>query len=106
MRRPELASLARLIAPLSWAGVAAITASFLWSGLEGARGLGALAEAQASAERLEDELARLRAERRAAENRVRRLGDAYLDLDLLDERARSVLGLVRPDEIVIPPVYQ
>lgn len=106
MRRPELATLARLIAPLSWAGVVAITAGFLWSGLEGARGLGALAGAEARVDRLETDLARLRAERRAAENQVRRLGDAYLDLDLLDERARSVLGLVRPDEIVIPPVYQ
>ena len=35
------------------------------------------------------------------QNRTRRLSDAYLDLDLLDERARKVLGLVRGDEIVI-----
>ncbi len=36
-----------------------------------------------------------------AENRTRRLSDDYLDLDLLDERARAVLGLARPDEIII-----
>lgn len=35
------------------------------------------------------------------ENRTRRLSDSYLDLDLLDEQARSVLGYVRADEIVI-----
>jgi cell division protein FtsB len=29
------------------------------------------------------------------------MSDDYLDLDLLDERARKVLGMVRPDEIVI-----
>jgi cell division protein FtsB len=35
------------------------------------------------------------------ENLTHRLSDTYLDLDLLDERARNVLGLVRADEIVI-----
>jgi cell division protein FtsB len=34
-------------------------------------------------------------------DRTRRMSDDYLDLDLLDERARSVLGLVRADEVVI-----
>lgn len=34
-------------------------------------------------------------------NRTRRLSDAYLDLDLLDEQARAVLGYVRADEVVI-----
>ena len=35
------------------------------------------------------------------ENLTRRLSDTYLDLDLLDEQARDVLGMVRADEIVI-----
>ena len=35
------------------------------------------------------------------ENQTRRLSDANLDLDLLDERARDVLGFMRPDELVI-----
>ena len=35
------------------------------------------------------------------ENLTRRLSDEYLDLDLLDEQARTVLGLLRADEIVI-----
>ncbi len=34
-------------------------------------------------------------------NKTRRLSDSYLDIDLLDEQARSVLGLIRTDEIVI-----
>ena len=34
-------------------------------------------------------------------NLTHRLSDDFLDLDLLDERAREVLGTVRPDEIVI-----
>lgn len=57
---------------------------------------------------IEDDAARLRADKAALEaevsdlsNRTRRLSDAYLDLDLLDERARAVLGMIRADEIVI-----
>ena len=34
-------------------------------------------------------------------NLTHRLSDAYLDMDLLDEQVRSVLGYVRADEIVI-----
>src|SRR5215470_15499259 len=35
------------------------------------------------------------------ENRVRRLSNASLDTDLLDERVRSMLNLARGDEVVI-----
>ena len=35
------------------------------------------------------------------ENLTHRLSDEYLDLDLLDEQTRKVLGMIRADEIVI-----
>jgi cell division protein FtsB len=35
------------------------------------------------------------------QNLTLRLSDTYLDLDLLDEQARDVLGYLRADEIVI-----
>jgi cell division protein FtsB len=35
------------------------------------------------------------------ENLTHRLSDDYLDLDLLDEQTRKVLGMIRADEIVI-----
>lgn len=56
---------------------------------------------QAEAEALRSERDRIAAELADMENRTRRLSDSYLDLDLLDEQARSVLGYVRADEIVI-----
>lgn len=37
----------------------------------------------------------------ALENKTRRMSDSYLDLDLLDEQARTVLGMMRADELVI-----
>lgn len=43
----------------------------------------------------------LRAELTLLENRTRRLSDEWLDLELLDQQARDLLGLMRPDEIVI-----
>lgn len=43
----------------------------------------------------------LLAERTALENRVKLLRPKSLDLDMLDERARVVLGFVNPDERVI-----
>ena len=48
--------------------------------------------------RLRDQLAR---EVEVMSNKTLRLSDTFLDLDLLDEQARDVLGLVRMDEIVI-----
>lgn len=36
------------------------------------------------------------------QNLTRRMSDEYLDLDLLDERAREVLGLIRSDEVILP----
>jgi cell division protein FtsB len=43
----------------------------------------------------------LQAEADRMRNLTRRLSDDYLDLDLLDERARDVLGYLRADEIII-----
>ncbi len=43
----------------------------------------------------------LQAEGDAMKNLTHRLSDEYLDIDLLDERAREVLGLMRPDEVII-----
>ncbi len=46
-------------------------------------------------------LAGLTQRRKDLENKVRRLSDDFLDLDLLDERVRDVLGYARGDEIII-----
>jgi cell division protein FtsB len=35
------------------------------------------------------------------QNLTRRMSDEYLDLDLLDERAREMLGLIRADEVIL-----
>lgn len=57
---------------------------------------------------LEDDIQKLKTERdtllsevERMKNLTRRMSDDYLDLDLLDERAREILGLMRPDEVII-----
>lgn len=74
---------------------------FTFAAVQGEYGLFRRIEIEASRTRLEADLEVLLAEVALMENRTRRLSDRYLDLDLLDERAREVLGLIRPDEIVI-----
>ena len=78
-----------------------VIAIFAHSGLQGSHGLAAFRDAHAEERRLQSQLSKIQEERAELANKVRRLSDRYLDLDLLDERARAVLGLVRTDEIVI-----
>jgi len=58
-------------------------------------------EITVEAEELHLQLVRVQANVALMENLTHRLSDDYLDLDLLDEQARSVLGMVRADEIII-----
>ncbi len=74
---------------------------FALAAVQGDFGLFRKAQILAEVAALTDEEARLIAELARAENLTRRLSDGYLDLDLLDQQARDVLGYVRADEIVI-----
>ncbi|MEM7497970.1 MAG: septum formation initiator family protein [Pseudomonadota bacterium] len=88
-------------APGAYVLLLAIALIFAHSALEGQRGLRALHVARAEIVALEVELAEAEAERQEVANLVRRLNPDFLDLDLLDERARDVLGVARRDELVI-----
>jgi cell division protein FtsB len=91
----------QILAPAFYIALVAVLAVFAHSALQGEHGLAALNRARALEAELQTDLAAIRDERRALENKVRRLGTDYLDLELLDERARAVLGYVRRDELVI-----
>lgn len=73
---------------------------FAHSGLQGSYGLAAQREAIGHERDLTAELTALRIRNAELGNKVERLNEASLDLDLLDERARAVLGLARQDELV------
>ncbi|ROT95827.1 FtsB family cell division protein [Histidinibacterium lentulum] len=82
-------------------GMVVLSAYFVFAAVQGDYGLFRRAEIAAEARALEVELALLEGEVARMENLTRRLSDEYLDLDLLDERARDVLGFIRADEVVI-----
>ena len=91
----------QIIAPAIYILLIAILAVFAHTGLQGTHGLAALNEAEALEANLTQELAQARAERAAQQNLVDRLSLDYLDLELLDERARAVLGYTRREELII-----
>ncbi|WP_323782256.1 FtsB family cell division protein [Leisingera sp.] len=93
--RPSLGAIA------FFATAFALSAYFTFAAVQGDFGLFRRVEIQAEAEELRLDLDRLQSRISSMENLTSRLSDDYLDLDLLDEQARSVLGLVRADEIVI-----
>ena len=78
-----------------------LSAYFTFAAVQGDYGLFRRVEISAEADHLKQDLARLQAEIDAMENLTHRLSDDYLDLDLLDEQARDILGLLRADELVI-----
>mmetsp|Transcript_29037 Transcript_29037/g.55790 ORF Transcript_29037/g.55790 Transcript_29037/m.55790 type:complete len:100 (-) Transcript_29037:3038-3337(-) len=74
---------------------------FTFAAVQGDYGLFRRAEIDAEARDLAVQLAAVQAQVDEMENLTKRLSDDFLDLDLLDEQARSILGMLRADEIVI-----
>ncbi|QPM89912.1 FtsB family cell division protein [Pseudooceanicola algae] len=74
---------------------------FTFAAVQGEYGLFRRAVVQSDNVQLRHQLAELEERIVVMENRTRRLSDDYLDLDLLDQQARDVLGLVRGDEFVL-----
>ncbi|QYK39934.1 MAG: septum formation initiator family protein [Paracoccaceae bacterium] len=95
-------SSARSLASLALA-VAALTvgAYFTFAAVQGEYGVFRQIQIAADSRDLTAKRDALATELATLENLTRRLSDEFLDIDLLDERARDVLGYMRADEIVI-----
>ena len=76
-------------------------AYFTFAAVQGDYGVFRQVQIRAEAETLRAERDRLYEDLSRITNLTTRLSDRYLDIDLLDERVRDVLGYVRADEIVI-----
>ena len=74
---------------------------FTFAAVQGDFGLFRRAEIQAETVALAEQLDQIQSRVAVMENLTKRLSDTYLDIDLLDQQARDVLGLLRADEIVI-----
>ncbi len=74
---------------------------FAFAAVQGPSGILRRIQIEAETVELQAERDRLKAEVQEMQNLTRRMSDEYLDLDLLDERAREVLGLIRADEVIL-----
>ncbi len=79
----------------------AFSGYFTWHGWHGSFGIEARRQLAVDAARLDGELEKVKAERRAVERRVALLRSASLESDMLDERAREILGFANANEIAI-----
>lgn len=93
--RPTLGAAIYLMLALTLGGY------FTFAAVQGDYGVFRRVQIEAETEVLRHERDALAAELAAMQNKTRRLSDGFLDLDLLDEQARDVLGMIRSDEIVI-----
>jgi cell division protein FtsB len=74
---------------------------FTFASVQGDFGLFRRVQIEAETRALIAERDRLAEEVAALRNKTLRLSDTFLDVELLDQQARDVLGLVRADEIVL-----
>ncbi len=86
----------------AWPLVCVLTIFYFgFHSVSGERGLLALFNASRKLEQLKTELADLRSKREEMEGKIRLMSNDSLDLDMLDEQARSTLGLIGEDEVVV-----
>ena len=74
---------------------------FAFAAVQGPSGILRRIQVEAETAELREQRDELRAQVNRIQNLTRRLSDEYLDLDLLDERAREILGYVRADEVIL-----
>ncbi len=78
-----------------------LTAIFAWQATQGAHGLIMREQRKTELAQAEANLAAARAERDNWERKVAGLTPSHLDKDALDQRARELLNLANPNEIVV-----
>ncbi len=84
-----------------FAAIFSLGTYFTYASVQGDYGLFRRVQVEGETRHLADRLEALQAEIADLENRTRRLSDGFLDLDLLDQQARDVLGYVRVDEVIL-----
>ncbi len=83
------------------AAIGALLVYFCYHALAGDQGLAAWAELQKQEEALETQLADLEIRRDEIQAALVRLRDPTMDLDYVEEIARTQLSYVRPDELLV-----
>lgn len=91
-----------VVLPLGlWTLSALVVGFFVWQAESGNRGLEAKRALKIQARALNQELTAAKADRAIWEHRVALLRSEQIDRDLLEERARVMLGRVHANDVVI-----
>ncbi len=80
----------------------ALAGYFGWSAARGDHGLVAFAQRKALLVQAQADLTQVQARQANWERKVAALGTRHLDPDLLNERAREMLNLSNPHDILVP----
>lgn len=83
------------------AAIGALMIYFCYHALSGDQGLAAWAELQTEEAKLEKQIVALEEQREAIHASLARLRDRTMDLDYVEEIARTKLSYVRPDELLV-----
>lgn len=81
--------------------IGALILYFSYHALAGEQGLARWTRLQGDQEQLEAQIVQLKAERDVLEASLARLRDTTMDLDYVEEIARTKLSYVRPDEVLV-----
>ncbi|MCW2246447.1 cell division protein FtsB [Azospirillum fermentarium] len=81
---------------------ASIVAYFIYYAVQGDRGVIALRHLQSEITEAQKVLDDVKGERMRMERRAQLLRDDNLDPDMLEERARAMLNLTHPNEVIVP----
>ena len=81
--------------------IGALILYFSYHALAGEQGLARWTALQGEEERLQAQIVELKAEREVLEASLVRLRDRTMDLDFIEEIARTKLSYVRPDEVLV-----
>lgn len=88
-----------LVAPLFFLS---LVGYFGWNSVKGNHGLVAYAQRQELLAQAQADQAKAQADRDAWERRVAGLRSRHIDADALDERARAMLNLADPSDVIVP----
>ena len=99
MRRSELKKRLRAVAGLVVG--TCLVGYFTYHTVHGNHGLIARAHLTAEIDQARTTLAELRSEREVMERHADQLNPRHIDLDLLDERARHMLNLAEPNDVIL-----
>ena len=74
---------------------------FIIASFNGEFGVSAKYHLLAKEKALADEIYKINEETKIIKNRIKRLSDTSLDLELLDQQARIILGMIGEEELIV-----